>query len=337
MTHYRTFSWTDPNVWQDDINDGDAVTVRGNDAAALDMLVADLITSQLGERWYSDGLAAWPEQTARDALQLRLMLIERCRKPKNVSFESEALAKKLAACRPEYRCGSGACPECQRAVQNLLVNAMSRYFSVRGKKLDVVSLVPPEQIMRPGNDALKAWLTAGNRMRRALMAAKVGPAVGALDISANEHVAGHFQPHYKPHLWVFLRAGMLNRGTAARERLREFLPRGNGVFNPVKRMPWNGGLNAMAYVCKNVPTRRISGMSSGNALRAPHKKTRIRSPLSHQHVEIALILDEVGFGRRLFLRYIEVTSSDGRLTFRPRSVAGSTDGGGGSLIGNPGE
>ena len=79
-----------------------------------------------------------------------------------------------------------------------------------------------------------------------------------------------------------------------------------------------GSSQALAYALKNRFTRRVSVQVS-RAGRNQHQNTRTRELRSHQHVEIALLLDSAGFGNRLFLRRFDVAVSlSGRLVLRPR-------------------
>jgi hypothetical protein len=78
---------------------------------------------QIIERWFGDDPPHWDgAPTALAAWKDREAAVKRlCRHPFPIWFPgAQELSEKLSTCVPNRRCGSGACPECMRAVQRVL-------------------------------------------------------------------------------------------------------------------------------------------------------------------------------------------------------------------------
>src|SRR5215210_7582369 len=97
------------------------------------------------ERWYGNGSPVWhvgkaqrPAQTADDAHDERLKLGKRLVR---YGPEAYAVARRLAACAPRSRCGSGACPECTRAFCRWFVTSAETCLNDLRTNISVLSLV----------------------------------------------------------------------------------------------------------------------------------------------------------------------------------------------------
>jgi hypothetical protein len=145
------------------------------------------------------------------------------------------------------------------------------------------------------------------RLREALRKAGVRQAVGGFDISANEHAEQRFVPHYRPHAWIIVPASQMARGDKV---FREFFPTSRTVRRPVRLQKFDGDLRGLAYAVKTDFVRRISlsrqTLADGSVMR---RNTRDRPLLGRQRVEIALALDRVGLGARIFLHGLGIVKT----------------------------
>ena len=110
------------------------------------------------ERWYGDRPPRWlksagtrfekPSQTAAQARDQREETVKRMY-PRSSRSSNEPhvphLIRSIQSCRPHCRCGSGACPECTRALQRWIVANIHQAAAPllkNNRKLILVSLVP---------------------------------------------------------------------------------------------------------------------------------------------------------------------------------------------------
>jgi len=175
-------------------------------------------------------------ETFEDAKAKRIQLIRRL--AKSATPVSNALANELAACRKQSRCGSGACPVCNRAFRLRLASEVQR---VRPDAFEVIriSLIPAsfrvEVYDLPAFDLLR-WVSSRRRaFQRALP--KEALFVGGVDISLNTFENG--DPHWCFHLYGFV-----------------LLPKGWGVQNRSKMRRMRAELERR---CPPVPKHRRIG------------------------------------------------------------------------------
>src|SRR4051794_8433601 len=67
------------------------------------------------------GRAEQPAESAQTAQARREATIAGLQRQGGKNAKAQALARRLEACDPRSRCGSGACPECARAYQRWFV------------------------------------------------------------------------------------------------------------------------------------------------------------------------------------------------------------------------
>jgi hypothetical protein len=134
-------------------------------------------------------------------------------------------------------------------------------------------------------------------------------AVGGFDISLNEHEAGAFSPHWKPHASLFIHDAYIR---VAGAWLRAHFPKEkSAVPSPVKTYAWDGNLRAIAYALKGNFHRRITLASTTNAEgQRQRRNVRYRDLKAEQKVELLIALNRIGLYRRLFLHGAELVVDD---------------------------
>jgi hypothetical protein len=216
---------------------------------------------------------------------------------------------------------SAFCAECSYAGQRLFVSTTSDLLGRSAVNAIVVSVVAWDARAAQGQLARECQLFAplSRKLRNALTAAGVRQAFGGFDVSANEHAAQRFAPHYRPHAWIFAPASQMARG----ERVfRQFFPTSRIVRRPVQMHRFDGDLRGLAYALKTNFSRRVSleqgALANGDIVR---RNTRLRPLLARQKVELALALDKIGIGARLFLHGLRIVESCGVVRLKRIDVA----------------
>jgi hypothetical protein len=274
------------------------------------------IQADIGERWFGDGAPYWREgrldlasMTSGEARQQRRRDVKMLRRHAKADPAALALACTMEACRPEQRCG--ACAECKRARQRAFVAAGARVLSRGSLKVMALSVVLAYQAVRVGHlgDPEQLFGELSRIARRALRAAHIPWALGGFDVSVNEHRDRRFQPHYRPHIWMFVPRFAFERG----ERVfRSFFPISANVRRPVVANPFDGDLRALAYALKPNFTRRVTLPADGAVAR---RNTRGRPLRAAQKLELAMALDARGPTSRIFVHGARLVVSKGEFRF----------------------
>ena len=285
------------------------------DRAAVDLL-SRILSSPTGRRWFGDGAPTWnqgrgekPAKTGEEAEGERRQLVKAFRRHGKSNVAALRLAERIAACRAGRRCLSGACPECMRATQRFFVRAGADMLARSGVSTVAVSVVFSGAGIAEDDLAreLDLFGRLSRRLREALRKAGVRQAVGGFDISANEHAEQRFAPHYRPHAWIIAPASQMARGEKA---FREYFPASRTVRRPVRVQEFDGDLRGLAYAVKTDFVRRISlprkPLADAGVTR---RNTRDRPLLGRQRVELALALDRVGLGARIFLHGLRIVTT----------------------------
>ena len=260
------------------------------------------------ERWYGEGPPHWrqgrgnrPAMTSDEARAQRRRDVKMLRRHGKGDLQALALADAIAACRPNRRCGRAGCMECKRATQRLFVDAGDHLLRRSNISVLAVSVVLRGAGAFEGDLSLEpdVFGRLSRLIARALRAAGIRQALGGFDVSANEHDAGRFDPHYRPHAYLFVSASQFERGEAA---FREFFPLSEAVRRPVLAKDFDGYRGSLAYALKTEFQRRVTlprvTLPGGEVKR---RNTRDRPLRARQKLELALALDGVGLGARIFL------------------------------------
>jgi hypothetical protein len=290
--------------------------------------VEEIFRGADGERWFGDGPPLWtqgrkdrPAMTRRQARLQRHKLAKALRRHGKGNEAALRLAEKIAACRPGGRCLSGTCPECTRATQRLFVATSASLIARSSVSTVAISVVLWDARVADGRLEFEPDLFGrlSRRLRAALGKAGVRQAIGGFDISANEHADQRFAPHFRPHAWIIVPASQFANASKA---FREFFPPSKTIRRPVFAKSFDGDLRGLAYAIKTDFVRRISlprqPLPDGSVSR---RNTRDRLLLGRQRVELALALDRVGLGARIFLQGLRmVKTPDGARILRSEAT-----------------
>jgi hypothetical protein len=265
------------------------------------------------DRWYGDGAPNWfegrndrPAMTRREARIQRRRDVKMLRRHGKNSPSILRLADKIESCRQGRRCLSAACIVCRRATQRLVVSVGDRLFRRSSAKFLAVSVISKGTRIAAGElrDERDVFRPQMLQLRRALRAARIRQAFGGFDISANEHAEGRFAPHYRPHAYLFIPARQFARG----ERVfRSYFPPSATIRRPVVVKPFDCSLRGLAYAQKANFQRRVTlpreRLANGEVKR---RNTRDRPLRALQKLEIALALDRIGLGGRIFVHGLQI-------------------------------
>ncbi len=202
------------------------------------------------ERWYSNERPRWKNlPTITEAILERE---KRARLFQRNGFSQ--LGNILESCVPNERCGSGACPECGRALQRFFVRRTEHYLQP-STEFSCLSLVPTQHQIPFGKLSALSILNVKNEVSRALYDCKIPFAIGGLDFSFNEDKEGRFLPHWSPHFWLSVPSYNRSRWEIL---LRRSFPKSIAVPRPIRTAPWDGSRRALGYAVKTDFQRRIT-------------------------------------------------------------------------------
>jgi hypothetical protein len=285
------------------------------------LVVENLLSSTAGRHWFGDGRPTWlegpnddqPSMSRQRAKEQQLKDIKILRRHCKRNRHGLRLADIIETCEEDHRCLSGACIECNRAVQRLFVESSESLFHKSAISVSAVSIV-----------FRRAWIPQGrlinqsdlfeplsHRLRKALEAAGIRQAFGGFDVSANEHARGGFSTHYRPHAYIFIPTTQFKR---AERRFRTFFPASSTVRRPVVAHDFDGRRKGLAYALKRDFQRRVTlprqRLSNGSVKR---RNTRDRPLRALQKVELGLALHRLGLGARLFLHGLQIVPACAKL------------------------
>jgi hypothetical protein len=266
----------------------DVFSIPTNISQGLIRLVLD------DETFFGDSSPRWKHQPTSQSVILereaRARLFHR--------HGAEALSRILAACTPNHRCRSGACPECGRAIQRFFVRKIHPLLRPTNDFL-AVSIVPGVSFEGGALSDLTATSFLNDFADR-LSASSVHFAVGGMDFTFNEHRNRRFIAHWSPHFWF-----LTNRYNRVRWEalLRRTFVRTLTVPRPIKIQLWDGRRAALGYALKTQFGRRISRLGYrqyGDGTRRC-KITCYDRLRSAERFELYTLLAQIGLGSRILL------------------------------------
>lgn len=239
--------------------------------------------------------------TATDAWHARSRLVKSLRRSK--SNVNASLANRLDACDSRERCLSGACSECNRALQLFFIEHGMLATRKTSGSMWVVSIVlrsKPELgfIHKLNLESLKYQL------KRSLARNGITLAIGGVDVSLNEH-QGDKVPRWAFQFWLLLHGV----DTEWRSAIRALYPRTFRAPRPVRIEPWDGRAEAIAYMLKPNFVRRISILGKNGRANTRHDRLR-----RTEKAELAAYLDKTGLASRTFLLGIRPTLTGRRFS-----------------------
>ncbi|ABY28680.1 hypothetical protein [Methylorubrum extorquens] len=255
-------------------------------------------------QWW-EGRRKRPCQTAAEAAVERLRLVQRLRRySARVDFNARAVADRLERCCPDFRCRSGACPECARAWQRWFTVATQDFLAhatPTGSQGMILSPVHETGIVEPGEGLPPAALrSVKSVVHDALTAAGLTTAVVGIDVSFNEHLTADFRPHWCLHPRVFVPGALT---ASAVRTLRTHFPPSELIPRPLKVAAFDGNPAGIAYGMKPAFGRRQSYEQTKPTATGTRqcRNTRGRPLRGDEAVELAIFLDAVGLRQRLIL------------------------------------
>jgi hypothetical protein len=275
------------------------------------------------ERWYRDGAPRWLEgrgkswerlcETAAEARQRRESAARKLSRASSTFAGAGDLAERLDTCGRKHRCLSGACPECNRALQRGFV-AQAQAALTKMKTSDpplLVSIVPDFGGL-PLIDATEAeWKSISLRLRKAIRQAGVTTAMLGTDFSVNTRkkdklIQGQF--------WGVI----CDPPKSWRKDLKPLINASQAIKRPLRSKVFDGYEAGLAYSLKAVFERKtwIRDPNSDRSDRGPSSNTRNR-PLhgGPDWVQLMLFLDEIGLDARIVLVGVKRIISDQGVVF----------------------
>lgn len=248
-----------------------------------------------GVQWF-EGPAQRRCPTASEAVDDADALVNRLSKAPKDATVWTVLIRQLERCRVRSPCLSGACPCCIRAAQRLFVDLAADVVQGKGESWSAISIIGAH-LQRPIGHLTAGDIALAHRwVRRLLRKVGVTHAIGGLDISANEHDIGGFEPHWQPHFWLLAPKDEVKQ---AKPQFSKQLVPTEWVPKPHKALTFDGNLAGLAYGLKRTFDRRVSYQAPDGKINTRCRKLRIQ-----QEREALQVLDEVGFSERLvFLGY----------------------------------
>lgn len=291
--------------------------------STMNDLHSQIASFEILELFYEeyDDVSNLPHKWAISAAEAKALALVNMKRLGNDRSETRKLslklARKLKKCQRGQRCGSAACPKCDRAFQRMMVDWSKRFTKQLpdGTTFWIGTIVPPFKYYSVMGEAALVDRQARfyKRLHRAFKQHGVIAAFGALDLSANEHSTTLFEPHYRPHLWAILVVKfegssddrISKRNTLTRELTTDF-PSTELINYPVVLQDFDGKPECFPYGFKSwwcIRSRRVTSSpvtdDSGNTV--SRQNTKGRSLRKQQFIEVLHLADQLGFAGRLFV------------------------------------
>ena len=267
--------------------------------------IADILRGPLGARFLGDDYPRWRQGRGRklsksiaEAEHDADLLAKALRR--DGGDDALALAETLDGCSSRHPCTSGGCPICRVGAQRVVVDATGGLQEELGGDALAVSVVDAAATVDLGDLRDDDIFADGRRrIQRALADCGV-PAVGGLDVSANDHELGGFRPFWALHAWLIV-PGWRMRHTEG--DFRRLFPRDDAILRPVRMKHFDGQRAGRAYALKPDFDRRTSlePRTLEDGSRSTFS-TRAKPIWGQDRVELALALDRAGLDARLILR-----------------------------------
>jgi hypothetical protein len=273
--------------------------------------VETLLKNLTDEFWFGDGKPKWkqgptlrPCKSSAVALKEQMAAVK-CIKKYGESESIAEIAARLTGCRPGERCLSGACPECSRALQRMMVaklrpemRSLMKFSSY--ETVCQLTIVPRAlQIDATSPDIYGHCAQLIPCISEALTISDVETVVGGFDIAFNEHQDGAFEPYWQPHAHLIVLKSEIDGGIAA---LRGMFDRGAGIHAPVHVQNFDGSSLGFAYNWKSDFRRRVT-LTASEGGRA--RRSSMRDLRPHQKLILWSALDRMGLGGRVIIRGLD--------------------------------
>jgi hypothetical protein len=258
------------------------------------------------ERWYSDDPPHWPissgkkwerpSQTAPQAYEQREKVVRRFYRHGFNQSHVALVARSIERCRPNHRCGNGACSECTRALQRWAVEnvhpATAPILKSNGE-LILVSLVPDYAATYAIRPTLN-WDKVITRLCADMNDVNIPWAIGGSDFSINIDLINGREPVLQGQFWMLIEKPKGNW----EELLKELINSSGTIKRPLKKSDYAGSYAQLAYGIKNEFNKRETYIKR-TKLRNPHMNTREKKLRGDLWLKLMLFLDHIGLEGRL--------------------------------------
>jgi hypothetical protein len=236
------------------------------------------------ERWYGDGSPQWtisakkpwqrPSQMAAQAREQHdktERLLDR--HGSNDPYASH-LIKSIERCHPNRHCGSGACPECQRALQRWFVENVHDAAAALLKdkrKLILVSIVPDYAATDATRPNLN-WENVIAKLCEDMASVGIPWAIGGSDFSVNIDKVNGGDPVLQGQFWMLIEKPKGNWS----DDLKALINSSGKIKKPLFKRKYASSHAQLAYAIKNEFNKRETYIKR-TKLRNPHMNTRKKS------------------------------------------------------------
>lgn len=272
----------------------------------LDPVNAVIVAVLNDERWYGDDPPHWiisagkpsqrASQTAAQASQQRKQTEKLLHRHGSKQSHVFPLARKIDSCRPNRRCGSGACPECTRALQRWFVENAHKAAAnlLDTTELILVSLVP-DYAATDAMSPMMSWENVIARLCQDMVGVGIPWGIGGSDFSVNIDKVNGGAPILQGQFWMLIEKPKGNW----EGQLKALINSSGAIKRPVKKPKYTGSHAQLAYGIKNEFVKRESYIKNTNPDRNQHLNTREKRLRGIPWLKLMLFLDRIGLEGRL--------------------------------------
>lgn len=273
----------------------------------LDSVNAAIVSILRDERWYGDDPPHWiigagktwqrPSQTAAQASKQRETTEKLLRRHGSNQSHVMMLARRIENCHPNRRCGSCACPECTRVLQQWFVeNAHHAATTIlkNNRALIILSLVPDYASTSPASPKMN-WENVIARLCQDMASIGIPWAIGGSDFSVNIDTVNGAEPILQGQFWL-----LLEKPEGKWEKhVKALINSSDVIKRPIKKPDYIGSKAQLAYAIKNEFNRRETYLKSSSQNRKPHLNTRDKKLRGDLWLKLMVFLDRIGLEGRL--------------------------------------
>jgi hypothetical protein len=202
------------------------------------------------------------------------------------------LIRSIEGCHPNHRCGNGACPECQRALQRWFVENVDKAAAAllkNNRELILVSLAPDYAATDATRPRL-IWEDVITKLCEDMASVGIPWAVGGSDFSINIDTVNGGAPIQQGQFWMLIEKP---KGTW-QKHLKALINSSGAIKRPLKKSKYISSHAQLAYAIKNEFKKREPYIKSTNPDRNPHMNTREKKLRGPPWLKLMVFLDRIG-------------------------------------------
>jgi hypothetical protein len=206
------------------------------------------------------------------------------------------LIKSIERCHPNRHCGSGACPECQRALQRWFVENVHDAAAALLKdkrKLILVSIVPDYAATDATRPNLN-WENVIAKLCEDMASVGIPWAIGGSDFSVNIDKVNGGDPVLQGQFWMLIEKPKGNWS----DDLKALINSSGKIKKPLFKRKYASSHAQLAYAIKNEFNKRETYIKR-TKLRNPHMNTREKKLRGDLWLKLMVFLDRIGLEGRL--------------------------------------